>query len=53
MSENIESTPMFKFKRDLYASFGIGFLIGLGIVGAAFAPGDLSAIPQAVAATVG
>ncbi len=44
---------MFKFKTDLYASFGIGFLIGLGIVGVTFSPGDLSAIPQAIAATVG
>lgn len=52
MPSSIESTTMFKFKTDLYASFGIGFLIGLALVGTSLSPGDLSAIPQALAATV-
>ena len=41
------------FKPDLYRSFGLGFLIGTMIVGASLTGGDFSAIPQAIAATVG
>jgi len=42
---------MLKFKNDLYASFGLGFLIGTMMVGASLTGGDFSAIPQALAAT--
>ena len=43
---------MFKFKPDLYRNFAIGFLIGAAIIGVQMSPAELSAIPQAVAATV-
>ena len=52
MAWTIESTVMFKFKNDLYASFGVGFLIGLAIIGVTLSPGELAAIPQAIAGTV-
>ena len=52
MARSNESIVMFKFKNDLYASFGIGFLIGLAIIGVNLSPGELAAIPQAIAATV-
>lgn len=37
---------------DLWRNFAIGFLIGAAIVGIQLSPDQLTAIPQALAATV-
>ena len=39
-------------KSDLSRNFAIGFLIGAAIVGIQLSPDQLTAIPQALAATV-
>ncbi|MXP31039.1 hypothetical protein [Parerythrobacter jejuensis] len=49
----MSKTPAMRlFKADLYRNFAIGFVIGALVIGVQMSPEELSAIPQAMAATV-